>query len=272
MKVPFLDLKEQYKELKNEVEPRIMEVLESCSYIGGRYVSCFEEQMEEYLGVRHVLGCSNGTDALMLALRACGIRPGDEVITTAFSFFATAESISAVGAKPVFVDIKPEDYNIDPICIEKAITPRTKAVVPVHIFGAMCDMDCIMKIAKSYGLKVIEDCAQAIGSEYKGKKAGTIGDIGCFSFYPTKNLGGAGDGGMVTTNNAEMNTVLKAIKEHGAGKNGADAVEILGGEADRIDLSEKESELYDPYKYYNYLIGYNSRLDAIQAVYLYRNI
>ncbi len=268
MKVPFLDLKEQYQGIKSEVEPKISEVLESCNYIGGKYVRSFEEEMEGYLGVRNVLGCSNGTDALMLGLRACNIKPGDEVITTAFSFFATAEAIAAIGAKPVFADIKADDYTIDPDSIEKAITSKTKAILPVHIFGAMCDMDRIMSIAKDHGLKVIEDCAQAIGSEYKGKKAGTIGDVGCFSFYPTKNLGGAGDGGMVTSNRDDIATVLRAFKEHGAGKNGAEALSILGDVIETPDLEEEETELYDPYKYYNYLIGYNSRLDAIQAVYL----
>ena len=184
MEVPFLDLKMQYKEIKGEVEPLILEVMESCSYVEGTYVRNFEKQMEEYLSVRHVGTCSNGTDALVLALKACDVQPGDEVITTPFTFFATAEAIASTGAIPVFVDIKEDDYTIDPKEVEQAITSKTKAILPVHIFGAMCDMDSIMDIAKRHGLKVIEDDAQAIGSEYKAKKAGTLGDVGCFPFCP----------------------------------------------------------------------------------------
>ena len=268
MQVPFLDLKAQFQSIKSEVEPKISDILENCCFIGGKYVSSFEDSMMDYLQVNHVAGCSNGTDALVLGLKACGINPGDEVITSPFSFFATAEAIASVGAKPVFADIKYDDYNINPNEIEKLITNKTKAILPVHIFGAPCDMDSIMEIAKSYNLKVYEDDAQAIGSEYKGKKAGTIGDVGCFSFYPTKNLGGAGDGGMVTTNDDELFVILKAYKEHGAGENGAKAVEYLYGNKFELDLEEKSTELYNPYKYYNYLIGYNSRLDAIQAAVL----
>lgn len=190
MNVPFMDLKIQYMGIKAEVEPAVLDILENCCYIGGKYVTDFEKSMEEYLGVKHVIGCSNGTDALVLALRACNVKPGDEVITTPFTFFATAESIASIGAIPVFVDIKSDDYTIDPDKIEAAITDKTKAILPVHIFGAACDMDLIMDIAKKHNLMVIEDDAQAIGCEYKGRKVGTIGDVGCFSFYPTKNLGG----------------------------------------------------------------------------------
>ena len=224
--------------------------------------------MEAYLGVKHVAGCSNGTDALVLGLRACNVKPGDEVITTPFTFFATAEAIASVGAIPVFVDVKWEDYTIDSEKIEEAITEKTKVIIPVHIFGAICDMDRIMEIAKRYDLKVIEDAAQAIGSEYKGRKAGTLGDVGCFSFYPTKNLGGAGDGGMVTTNSDELYTIVKSYREHGAGEEGAKALELLEGVKEEIKTNEQMTELYNPYKYYNYLIGYNSRLDAIQAAVL----
>lgn len=190
MKVPFLDLKTQYQGIKAEVEPVVLDILEKCCYIGGSYVRDFEKEMEEFLKVKHVSGCSNGTDALVLGLKACNVKAGDEVITTPFTFFATAEAISSIGAIPVFVDVRQEDYNIDPDKIEAAISEKTKAVLPVHIFGAPCDMDRIMDIARKHNLMVVEDDAQAIGSEYKGKKAGTIGDIGCFSFYPTKNLGG----------------------------------------------------------------------------------
>ena len=268
MNIPFLDLKKQYMGIQKEVEPLVLEILESCSYIGGKYVADFESEMENYLGVKHVSGCSNGTDALMLALKACKIKPGDEVITSPFTFFATAEAISAVGAIPVFVDIRPDDYNIDPTQIEKAITTKTKAILPVHIFGAPCDMDSIMETARKHGLKVIEDDAQAIGSEYKGRKSGTIGDVGCFSFYPTKNLGGAGDGGMVTTNSDDIFTAIKAYKEHGAGENGAKTAQMIGGMDEAPCLNEKTTTLYNPYKYYNYVIGFNSRLDAIQAAIL----
>lgn len=268
MKVPFLDLKRQYQTIRDEVEPKISDILENCCFIGGKYVDDFENQMKAYLDVGHVLGCSNGTDALVLGLKACNIRPGDEVITTPFSFFATAEAIASVGAIPVFVDVKSDDYNIDPQKIENAITDKTKAILPVHIFGAPCDMDSIMEIARKNNLKVIEDDAQAIGSEYKGKKAGTLGDVGCFSFYPTKNLGGAGDGGMVTTNSDELCIALKAYKEHGAGEVGAKTREQQDGFTEIVETSEIATELYNPYKYYNYIIGYNSRLDAIQAAVL----
>lgn len=268
MKVPFLDLKIQYQGIKDEVEPQILDIMENCCYIGGKYVNDFERSMEDYLGVKHVSGCSNGTDALVLGLKACGVNPGDEVITTPFTFFASAEAIASIGAIPVFVDIRREDYTIDPDKIEAAVTDKTKAIMPVHIFGAPCDMDRINEIARKYSLKVIEDAAQAIGSEYKGRKAGTLGDVGCFSFYPTKNLGGAGDGGMVTTDRDDLDVILRAYKEHGAGQSGAKAQELLGGEPERLETGEIVTELYNPYKYYNYLIGYNSRLDALQAAVL----
>ncbi|MCM1125485.1 MAG: DegT/DnrJ/EryC1/StrS family aminotransferase [Lachnospiraceae bacterium] len=269
MKVPFLDLKTQYQGIKAEVEPAVLNIMENCCYIGGSYVQDFEKSMEEYLGVKHAAGCSNGTDALVLGLKACNVKPGDEVITTPFTFFATAEAIASIGAIPVFVDVKQEDYTIDSDKIEAAITDKTTAILPVHIFGAPCDMDRIMEIARKHNLKVIEDDAQAIGSEYKGRKAGTLGDVGCFSFYPTKNLGGAGDGGMVTTNSDSLNTIIRAYKEHGAGQEGAEAQHLLeGADTEFFNVDEKITELYNPYKYYNYLIGYNSRLDAIQAAIL----
>lgn len=268
MSVPFLDLKTQYSSIKSEIEKKVLEVLESCAYVNGPYVRAFECDVEKYLNVKHAIGCSSGTAALMLALKACGVSLGDEVITTPFTFFATAESIAAVGAKPVFVDIKDDDYTIDPEKIEAVISERTKAVIPVHIFGACCEMDRINEIAKKHGLKVIEDCAQAIGAKYKDRCAGTLGDIGCFSFYPTKNLGGCGDGGMVVTNDDDLAVILRAFREHGAGKNGAKALELLDGIKESVQIDEKETELYDPYKYYNYLIAYNSRLDAIQAAVL----
>ena len=265
MNVPFLDLKKQYQSLAPEIEPEILKVFRSCSYIGGDFVKNFESEISSYINVKHAIGCSSGTAALMLALRACGVKPGDEVITTAFSFFATAEAIASVGGTAVFADVKPDDYTIDPTKIEDLITSKTKVILPVHIFGATCDMDAINAIAKKHNLKVVEDAAQAIGSEYKGKKAGTLGDIGCFSFYPTKNLGGCGDGGMLTTNNDDLATIILAIREHGAGENGAKAATMLGYNVELAKTNEKATSLYNPYKYYNYLIGYNSRLDAIQA-------
>ena len=268
MNVPFLDLKEQYKTIQNEAETAVLDILENCCYIGGKYVADFENEVKNYLNTGYALGCSNGTDALVLGLKACNIKPGDEVITTPFTFFATAEAISSIGAIPVFVDVKEEEYNIDPEKIEAAITDKTKAILPVHIFGAPCDMDRIMDIARAHSLYVIEDCAQAIGSEYKGRKAGSLGDVGCFSFYPTKNLGGVGDGGMVTTSNEEIYIAVKAYKEHGAGEAGARLIEIREGIKEEINEETSQTELYNPYKYYNYVIGYNSRLDAIQAAVL----
>lgn len=265
MKVPFLDLRTQYQGIKEEVEPEVLRVLESCSYIGGPWVQKFEQEAADYLLVKHAIGCSSGTAALMLALRACNVRPGDEVITTPFTFFATAEAIASVGAVPVFVDVRQSDYTIDPEKIEAQVTEKTKAILPVHIFGEPCDMDPIMEIAHKHNLKVIEDAAQGIGSSYKGRMVGTLGDIACFSFYPTKNLGGCGDGGMVTTNDDDLAVVLKAFKEHGAGQNGARALEILDGIHEEVSTTEQVTELYNPYKYYNYLIAYNSRLDALQA-------
>lgn len=268
MSVPFLDLKTQFATIKDEAMPEIEKVFESCAYIGGSYVKNFEGEVEKYLNVSHAIGCSSGTAALILALRACGVKPGDEVITTPFTFFATAESIASIGAVPVFVDVKADDYTIDETLIEAVITEKTKAIMPVHIFGACCEMDTINAIARKHNLRVIEDCAQAIGAEYKGKKAGTLGDVGCFSFYPTKNLGGCGDGGMVTTNDDDLAVILNSFREHGAGKNGAKALELLEGQKVEIKTAEQATELYDPYKYFNFLIGYNSRLDAVQAAVL----
>lgn len=268
MNIPFLDLKKQFQELEEEIVDATRLVLSSGSWVGGKYVEEFENKIADYLGCKHVIGCANGTDALVLALRACNVHPGDEVITTPFTFFATAEAIASIGAIPVFVDIKESDYNIDPALIEAAITDKTKVILPVHIFGAACDMDAIQAIAQKHNLKVIEDTAQGIGATYKGKKLGTLGDVGCFSFYPTKNLGCCGDGGMVTTNDDDLCTVLKAMREHGAGKNGARAREILDHVSFQVKSTEEQTDLYDPYKYYNYLIGYNSRLDALQAAIL----
>lgn len=268
MNIPFFDLKRQYADLRDEVEPALLSLLPGCGYIGGSAVASFEEELRTYLGVNHAVSCASGTDALVLALRACGVRPGDEVITTPFTFFATAEAIASVGAVPVFVDIRYEDFTLDPTKIEAAITPKTRAILPVHIFGAPCDMEAICAIAKQHKLSVIEDAAQAIGCIYHGAHIGTTADVSCFSFYPTKNLGAMGDGGMVTTNRQDLNTILRALKDHGAGEIGVQARELLEKEVlPRTQLQSTNSS-YDPYKYLNSLIGYNSRLDAVQAAIL----
>lgn len=237
--IPILDLKRQYDAIGSEIEENVIKVLRSGSYILGENVKNLEQEMAKYCGVKNVVSCANGTDALQLALRALDIGPGDEVITVAFTFVATTESIGVVGAKPVFVDINPDTFNLDINEIEKKITPRTKAILPVHLYGQPVDMDPIIEIAKKYNLYVIEDCAQAIGAEYKGKKVGSFGDIGCFSFFPTKNLGAFGDGGMLTTNSDYLAKRLTALRNHGG------AV-----------------------RYYHDELGLNSRLDEIQAAIL----
>ena len=241
----FFDLKKQYQNLKSGIDAAILEVLEGGVFIGGLAVEKFEKEVADFLGVKHAVTLNSGTDALYLSLRALGIGAGDEVITTAFTFFATAEAIAATGAKPVFVDINPDTFNIDVNQIEAAITGKTKAIIPVHLFGQMADMAPIKKIAQKHNLKIIEDCAQAIGAtqiiDGKEVKAGNVGDTGCFSFFPTKNLGAYGDGGMATTNDDEIAAKIRMLKVHG---------------------SSPEN------KYKNLEIGVNSRLDAIQAAIL----
>ena len=270
MAVEFMDLKRQYQSLKGEIDNKVIEVLGSGVYTSGKYVLEFEENMKDYLSVKHVIGCANGTDAIVLALRACGVKAGDEVITTPFTFFATPEAIASIGAMPVFVDINEKDFNIDPDKIEEKITSKTKAIVPVDIFGNPCDIDKINDLAKKHDLKVIDDAAQALGAEYKGRKVGGLCDITTFSFHPTKNLGAYGDAGMITTNNDDYATILRALREHGAGQNGAKAREYLFGVPDDLagTIPADINALYNPYKYFNYLIGYNSRLDPVQAVIL----
>lgn len=237
--IPILDLKRQYDTIGKEVEENVINVLRSGSYILGENVKNLEQEMAKYCGVKNAVSCANGTDALQLALRALDIGAGDEVITVAFTFVATTESIGIVGAKPVFIEIDPDTYNLDINEIEKKITPKTKAILPVHLYGQPADMDPIVELAKKYNLYVIEDCAQAIGAEYKGKKVGSFGDIGCFSFFPTKNLGAFGDGGMITTNSDYLAKRLVALRNHGG------AV-----------------------RYYHDELGLNSRLDEIQAAIL----
>jgi len=239
MKVPFLDLKRQYSTIKKKMDEAIFSALSNTRFILGPEVKSFEEEVAAYSGIKFAIGVASGTDALLLSLRACGVKPGDEVITASFSFFASAGVISRLGANPVFVDMDPETYNINPNEIEKKISPKTKAIMPVHLFGQCADMDPLLKIAKEHNLKVVEDAAQSIGAEYKERKAGTMGDFGCFSFFPSKNLGGAGDGGMVVTNDPEMAEMIRILRVHGSKP-----------------------------KYYHSIIGYNSRLDTIQAVIL----
>lgn len=265
MKVNFFDVKRQYDLIKDEINNRIIEIVESGAYVNGPAVKDLERDLAKYLNAKHVITVGNGTDALEIALKSIDIKPGDEVITTPFSFFATSEAIAIVGATPVFVDIDESNLTIDVKRIEEKITSKTKAILPVHIFGAAANMDEIMQLAKKYKLHVIEDAAQAIGTKYHGKMAGVLGDIACFSFYPTKNLGCYGDGGMIVTNDDKLASIVKALKVHGAGKDGCLARELLTGIKEEINNNEQVSDLYDPYKYYNYLIGYNSRLDSIQA-------
>jgi len=204
MKIPFIDLVAQYQSIREEIDQAIHSVLESGTFILGPNVTAFEEEISEYLGVKYSVGVASGTDALLLTLRAYGIGEGDEVIVPAFTFFATAEVVSQVGAIPVFVDIDPQTYCLEVTQLEAKISSRTKAIIPVHLYGHAADMAPILEIAKRRRLKVIEDNAQAMGAEYKGRKTGSLGDAGCLSFFPSKNLGGYGDGGMVVTNDPEL--------------------------------------------------------------------
>lgn len=269
MQIPLINLKKQYETIKEEIDIKILKILYSAQYIMGKNVKQFEKEFSEYIGVKHSISVGNGTDALVIALKVLGIGKGDEVITTPFTFFATAESISAVGAIPVFIDVRLDTFNIDPTKIEEKITSRTKAIMPVHIFGQPADMDEINRIAKKHDLKVIEDACQAVGSEYKGKKTGTLGDIACFSFFPTKNLGCAGDGGMIVTNDENLATICKAMRAHGSGVDGNKAYNLLNNIKEDVDEDKSvDNTVYNPLKYYNYLVGHNSRLDELQAAIL----
>jgi dTDP-4-amino-4,6-dideoxygalactose transaminase len=237
--VPLLDLRAQYATIRDEIHAAMDRVIESQHFILGPEVEALEHEVAAYSQCRHGIGVSSGTDALLVALMAIDLKLGDEVITTPYTFFATAGSIARLGARPVFVDIDPRTYNIDPAGIEAAITPRTKAILPVHLFGQMADMDPIMETARRHNLFVIEDAAQAIGAEYKGRRAGSIGHLGCLSFFPSKNLGGFGDGGMVITNDTDLADKVKLLRGHGAKP-----------------------------KYYHKVVGGNFRLDALQAAVL----
>jgi UDP-2-acetamido-2-deoxy-ribo-hexuluronate aminotransferase len=243
-KLQMVDLKSQYEKMKQEIDSAILNVVSSTAYINGPEVKNFQTDMEKYLGVKHVIPCANGTDALQVSMMALGLKPGDEVITSSFTFVATAEVIALLGLTPVLVDVLPDTYNIDPKAIEKAITSKTKAIVPVHLFGQSSDLDAVMAIAKKHNLFVIEDNCQAIGSDYiykdgSKKKTGTIGHVGCTSFFPSKNLGCYGDGGAIFTNDDKLANDLRIIVNHGM-----------------------------TVRYYHDLIGVNSRLDSIQAAIL----
>ncbi|NFO13704.1 DegT/DnrJ/EryC1/StrS family aminotransferase [Clostridium botulinum] len=269
MNIPLIDLKAQYKSISEDLDRVTKEVLSSANYIMGKNVSDFEKDFADYIGVKHAISVGNGTDALVIALKSLGIGDGDEVITSTFTYFASAECISAVGAKPVFVDAEKDTFNIDPSKIEEKITKKTKAIIPVHIFGQSADMDEINKIAKKYNLKVIEDACQAVGAKYKGKMIGALSDMACFSFFPTKNLSCAGDGGMIVTSDDNVATIARALRTHGSGETGQKAYNLLNNINEDIDKSNTgDDTVYNPLKYYNYLIGYNSRLDAIQAAIL----
>ena len=239
MNVPFLDLKAQYRSIYDEVNQAIQEVLDNTAYAGGPFVKEFEKNYAKYCDCEHAIGVSSGTSAIWLALLALDIGPGDEVITVPNTFIATVEAISFTGAKPVFIDIDEKTYNMDPGKLEAAITPKTKAVIPVHLYGQMADMDPIIDIAKRHNLVVLEDSAQAQGAKYKGKKAGSLGDIGCFSFYPGKNLGAYGEAGAVVTNNTQLAERIRMLRDHG-----------------------------QPQKYAHDYIGWNGRMDGIQGAVL----
>ena len=239
MTVPLLDLKAQYADIRTDVDQAVRTVMESARFIGGPEVSALEEEVARYSQCAHGIGCASGTDALLLSLRALDLGPGDEVLTSAYSFFASAGAVANAGATPVFVDIDPRTYNLDPHRLEAAITPRTKAVIAVHLYGQCCDLTAVRAVCAKRQVWLIEDAAQAIGSEWEGKRAGSIGDFGCFSFFPSKNLGGAGDGGMIVTQSAEHADRVRLLREHGARP-----------------------------KYHHALVGTNSRLDALQAAIL----
>ena len=234
--VPLLDMGRQYAPLKKELDSAVLAVLDHGGFINGPEVKKFEAEAATFVGTKHAVGVASGTDALLLALRALGVGPGHEVIVPALSFFASAGVVSRLGARPVFVDVDPDTYNIDPTLIEPAITGHTRAIMPVHLFGQCADMDRVMEVANAHGIPVVEDAAQALSSSYGDRQAGSIGKLGCFSFYPTKNLGCLGDGGMITTDDDDLAALLRILKVHGAKP-----------------------------KYYHKTVGYNNRLDTIHS-------
>lgn len=269
MKIQLMNVQRQHETHASEYEEVALNVLRSGGYIGGENVSKFEEEFAEYNGSKYSVSCGNGTDALILAMRALGIGAGDEVITVSFTFFATAESIAAVGATPVFVDVMSDTYCMNPDLAEAAITSKTKAILPVHIYGNSVNMDALRDICKKHNLYLITDCAQSAGTRYKGSRKEALGDVSCFSFFPTKNLGCDGDGGMVVTDNEDIARACRSLKVHGSGKDGLWTLKQqyeAAREAFPKNMPQGES------KYYNYLIGYNSRLDAIQAAILRKKL
>jgi len=239
VKVPLLDLKAQYRPIRAEIMAALESVCDDQAFILGSRVADLEKDIQGYVGAGHAVGVASGTDAILLSLMACGVGPGDEVVTVPYTFFATAGSISRLGARPRFVDIKPDTYNMDPVLLEAAVTAKTKAVMPVHLYGQCAEMEPILRLAAARKVPVIEDAAQAIGAEWRGRKAGTLGQAGCFSFFPSKNLGGFGDGGMVVTNDQALADRVRMLRVHGS----------------RV-------------KYVHEVIGLNSRLDALQAAVL----
>jgi dTDP-4-amino-4,6-dideoxygalactose transaminase len=234
--IPMVDLQRQYQQLKEEIDAAVQDVLNQSQFILGPNVAALEKEIAAYHGRAFAVGVASGTDALLLALRACGIGPGDEVITTPFTFIATAEVVALLGAVPVFVDIEPDTFNIDPEKIEQKITDRTRTIIPVHLFGHPAAMTAIMGLAERYNIRIIEDCAQAFGAEHQGRKVGAFGDCGCFSFFPSKNLAGYGDGGMIVTDDEDLAGKIRMLRNHGS-----------------------------TVRYHHSLVGYNSRLDEIQA-------
>lgn len=260
--IPVMNVTRQYESIKEKLEVAALEILREGQYILGKPVEEFEKAFADYCGVKYAVGVGNGSDALVIALKACGIKPGDEVITTDMSFIATAEAIVALGATPVFADCTSGTYTIDPVDVEKKITDKTKAIIPVHLYGQCADMDEIERIANTYGLKIVEDTAQAIGADYRDKKAGSMGDAGCISFFPTKNLGCAGDGGMIITNDEGIYRQCKAMRVHGSGLDGL----YTYGMRYNVKVLEDEMDFGGNLpKYFNFIDGYNSRLDALQA-------
>lgn len=239
MNVPFVDLKEQYSAIRHQLEPALQDVFRDTAFILGKYVARFEQEFAAFCGVRHAIGVNSGTDAITLTLKAMNLGPGDEIITAANTFIATAEAIVHAGCKPIFVDISQDTYNLNPHELEEKITPKTKAIIPVHLYGQPADLEAIMQVARRHNLLVIEDAAQAHGAQYHGRRVGSIGDAACFSFYPSKNLGAYGDGGAIVTNDDSLALKIRHLRDHGSVQ-----------------------------KYQHEMVGYNSRLDALQAVVL----
>jgi len=260
--IPAMNVTRQYQSIKGEIDSVTLNILRNGQYILGEAVEDFECAFARYCGVKYAIGVGNGSDALVIALKACGVKAGDEVITTDMSFIATAEAIVAVGAKPVFADCSKDTYTIDPDDIRRKITAKTRAVIPVHLYGQCADMDEISCIAREHSLKVIEDMAQAAGATYKGRKAGSMGDAGCVSFFPTKNLGCAGDGGMVVMDSESIYRQCKAMRMHGSGLDGAYTYGIWN----EVEILESSIDFNGNLpKYFNFIEGCNSRLDALQA-------